>query len=510
MAALEQMPAQRRGQTMDVGAVTSAPRIKVSTCKRGSGSQAAKRPGLELTLPEDILYLIHALMPMKGAARAACVSWGFLHSWESYPDLIFDIETLGISEDAREIDEITRDFISRVDHIMQNHSGIGVKTFRLRTYPCDNVHPSYVDRWLQVAITPGIREFELQMPWNNKIRYNFPCSLLSTERGNLMQSFSLHECAFHPALEVGCLSSLTSMHLSTVHITGEELCSFLSKSLALELLDLYNCSDIVRLKIPSVLLQLNFLCVRECVMLELIESNAPNLSQFDYSGRPIHISLGDPLQLRHITMSSMDSNMLYCASTKLPSIAPNLQTLLLTSNYEVVNTPMVLGKFIHLKYLDVSLIQPSLYPDYDFCSLVSFLDGSPALDTFILRVDQPAIRHESILEYSDWSTLHPRHLPQHSLDNLKKVMITGFCSAKSMIELTNHILGNAPSLESLTLDTSRGHERKIHKSTICLHMFEKELVEARRARIAIGRYVQMNVPSTVSLRLIEPCSKCLS
>lgn len=274
-------------------------------------------------------------MSMRDAACAASVSRGFLRSWRFYPNLIFNIETLGINGDSHNINEITSDFICRIDNIMLNHAGIGVKTFRLRTYPCDNVHPSNVDRWLQVAITPGIKEFELRMSMENKIKYNFPCSLLSTERGSSMQSFSLDECAFHHTVEVGSLSSLTSVHLRSVHITGEELCGFLSKTLALEQLNLFNCSEIVSLKIPSVLLQLNFLQVNGCDMLELIESNAPNLLQFNYRGRPIHISLGDPLQLRRIKMGSSESNMLCCARAKLPSIALNLQTLFLTSYYEV-------------------------------------------------------------------------------------------------------------------------------------------------------------------------------
>ena len=54
--------------------------------------------------------------------------------------------------------------------------------------------------------------------------------------------------------------------------------------------------------------------------------------------------------------------------------------------FQVVNTPMVLGKFTHLKYLEIVLIKPNQSPDYDFCSLVSFLDGAPSLETFILRV----------------------------------------------------------------------------------------------------------------------------
>ncbi|KAK3131155.1 hypothetical protein QOZ80_6BG0502730 [Eleusine coracana subsp. coracana] len=289
--------------------------------------------GSELVLPQDILCHIHALMPMKDAARAAGVSCGFRRSWESYPKLIFDIETL-----------------------------------------------------------------------------------------------------------------------------------------------------------------------------EVIESSAPNLSQLNYLGHPILISTLDPTQLRHVKLISFnESNMFYSASTKLPFIAPNLQTLFLASHNEMVNTPMVSGKFIHLKYLEIVLIKPSCTLDYDFCSLVSFLDGSPALETFVLRIEVPAIRHDSILECSDSTSLHPRRISGHCHENLKNVMITGFCSAKSMIELTNHILERTPSLNCITLDTSRGHDDKAGN---CSQMFEEDLMEAQRARLAIGRYLEQNVPSTVSLKLIEPCTMC--
>ena len=50
---------------------------------------------------------------------------------------------------------------------------------------------------------------------------------------------------------------------------------------------------------------------------------------------------------------------------------------------------MTIEKFNHLKYLELEIMLvelSSLYPDFDFHSLVSFLDASPALETFILRV----------------------------------------------------------------------------------------------------------------------------
>lgn len=36
--------------------------------------------------------------------------------------------------------------------------------------------------------------------------------------------------------------------------------------------------------------------------------------------------------------------------------------------------------------MEILLIKPSSSPDYDFCALDSFLHGSPALETFTLRV----------------------------------------------------------------------------------------------------------------------------
>jgi hypothetical protein len=51
---------------------------------------------------------------------------------------------------------------------------------------------------------------------------------------------------------------------------------------------------------------------------------------------------------------------------------------------------MVANKFLHLKYLDISLadddVDETAFGAYDYLSLVSFLDASPVLDTFILSV----------------------------------------------------------------------------------------------------------------------------
>jgi hypothetical protein len=55
---------------------------------------------------------------------------------------------------------------------------------------------------------------------------------------------------------------------------------------------------------------------------------------------------------------------------------------------QMVNTPMAAGaKFLHLKYLEVYL-DGDLSTGYDYLSLVSFLDASPVLETFMFSVSR--------------------------------------------------------------------------------------------------------------------------
>jgi hypothetical protein len=53
----------------------------------------------------------------------------------------------------------------------------------------------------------------------------------------------------------------------------------------------------------------------------------------------------------------------------------------------MISTPMFPRKFLHLKYLHISLFgDEAISPAYDYLSLVFFLDASPCLETFIFEV----------------------------------------------------------------------------------------------------------------------------
>ena len=182
-------------------------------------------------------------MPMRDAAQAACVSRAFLHSWRSHPNLDFSKTTLGLNKKPYGNDEIAIDFSSKVDHILRKHSAIGVKKLKIHMFKFCNAKDScHLNSWLQIAVTPGIEELTLALPW--KAKYNFSYSLLSNGCGDSIRYLHLVSCSFHPVSELGWLRSLTRLHLSHVSIKGGELWSLLSTSLALEQLEIIACCSV--------------------------------------------------------------------------------------------------------------------------------------------------------------------------------------------------------------------------------------------------------------------------
>lgn len=95
-------------------------------------------------------------------------------------------------------------------------------------------------------------------------------------------------------------------------------------------------SPIIFLKIPCMLQRLSCLSVVDCWMLEVIESKSSNLSSIcvNGNGENIKLSLGEALRMKDLRMSY--TNAIYYARAELPSIMPNLETLELGSENEVI------------------------------------------------------------------------------------------------------------------------------------------------------------------------------
>ncbi|KAL6637129.1 hypothetical protein ACP70R_024701 [Stipagrostis hirtigluma subsp. patula] len=484
------------------GSIAAVDKRKGSPCQQDGDDDflAAKSMRCSVPeLPEDIWRHIHSLMPLRDAARSACLSRAFLRSWKCHPTLSLNRTILGSNTNVRQ-----DNFSCIIEHILRNHSGTGIKTLELDLYGTfDACH--YLDNWLQIAVTPGIEELILTPCGRGKKKYLIPCSLFSDGVRKSIQYLNLSFCAFRPTAELGPLRKLTSLCLCSVHISGDELECFLCNSPALEQLDLSDCKEIICLKIPCELQQLRCLKVN-CWWLRAIESKAQNLSSFILRGHRhrVKLSLGETLQMKDLCMSR--KNLICYARAKLPSSMPNLESLSIGSSYERVNTPVLPTKFLFLKRLSITLVTDWTFsPSYDYLSLVSFLDASPSLETLLLDVAQECMKHESVFGGSS----HLRQLPEHRHSYLKCVKITGFSSAKSLVELTCYILKNAKSLECLTLNTLYGGRMcDSEDCDRCDPVSKGIYMEAPRAIAAIRTFIEHKVASTVKLTVVEPCRRC--
>ncbi|KAF8706962.1 hypothetical protein HU200_030487 [Digitaria exilis] len=477
------------------GLIASRAKRKGSPCQRDDGSQGADI--LEIhsgqSLPEDVLHHIHSPMPMQDAARAACAPRSFLNSWIYYPNLNFSNETLGLNENACQKDESARLFYSKVDHILERHSGIGVKKLKIQVHSDYSAKDSCcLNKWLPKAVTPGIEQLTLKLvPFGAK--YNFPRSVLLNGSGDSIQYLHLTNCSFRPTVTFGGLRSLTRLHLCIVRITGDELGSLLSHSLALEKLELKSCNLIVYLKVPHLLQRLDYLLVYSCARLKVIDNEAPNISNFTFGGNStVQLSLGETLQMKNLTMHRCGS-VLY-ARTELPSSMPNLEALTVHSQTEY-------SKFLRLRHLSTGFTKPS----YHYLSLASCFDAAPSLETFNLDVWQRHMKNVSI--FADPTDLRQMLELQHH--NLRMVRITGFSSAKSLIELTCHVLKSVTSFECMTSEAPYSVLRctdRDNKSGKCSPLERDILMEGHKAVMAIRRYIEPRVPFTVKLHVLEPCS----
>ncbi|XP_025801627.1 uncharacterized protein LOC112881147 [Panicum hallii] len=273
-------------------------------------------------------------------------------------------------------------------------------------------------------------------------------------------------------------------------ITGDELGHLLSDSFALEQLELSFCNNIKCLKVPRVLLRLSYLEVVFCSRLQVIESEAPNLSSCCF--RWIHhvrISLGPALHVKKLEISGSGA----FHHGQLPTIMPSLQTLTINSlSKKMTSTPSLHSKFHQLKYLNIRIPGETHGPVYDYFSLALFLDASPCLETLILRIHVPESHLKHGLFSGDPSNL--REMPRHGNEKLKRVQIDGFYPAKSLLELARHLLRSATSMGCLALGTN-----------YCSCKFgDKDF--GKCYLLAIGTYIEGKVPSTARLDVRWPCT----
>lgn len=456
------------------------------------GAKRLRHAGLYL--PEDMWRHIHSLMPLRDAARTACVSHAFSQSWRCHPNLTFNKSILGLNNNG-----CGMDFIRTINHVLKKHSGNNIKTLTLELDDFKSSWHCQLDSLLQIAMRPGIEEITLNFGFLADATYNFPCRLLSDGIRNSIRCLKLHGCVFRPTVQLDPFRSLAILRFFRVCITGHKLECLLANSLALEWLEVHACDELNSLKIPCQLQRLTYLSVYLCPRLYVIEIKARNLRVFNLDAQKvIKLSFGVSVKLKQLRISS--PYLASYARLKFLSNVPYLEHLNLRSYRQVASSLMLPGKFRHLKDFRLSLTGRGVSQAYDYFSLASLLDSCPSLRSIFLNVSHTCMRHQTILE--DPTRL--RQMPGQQHGNLKRVTIVGFCYAKSLVELACYIIEKSASLESLTLDIHG--TRFVSSCGIHTPMYEGKLMEAPRTLLAIRTYIQGKIPSTAKLNVLEPCS----
>jgi hypothetical protein len=329
----------------------------------GSSSPCSQQPHLQaaqnityVELPEDAWRLIYSSLPMRDAARAACVSRRFLRFWRCYPNLTFNQETVAAKRQPlpRGGEEDRGKYLfSKARQVLEAHSGVGATTLRLNLSTCreEDIDAPRLDGWLRAfATSASLREVALLLPESCARReYTFPYPLLLTPSSRV-ESLYLASCGFHPARQQHAPptssfggSLLSRVCLRRVGTTGEELALFLSSCPALARLDLCDCDAVTSIEIPRVLRRLRTVRVQRCRALRAVRSDAPGLSSFHYEGwRPLSaFSLGDALETTELDVyATRMADVVQYAGARFPSVAPNLETLVLSSVHEVLYVAM--------------------------------------------------------------------------------------------------------------------------------------------------------------------------
>ncbi|KAL5661157.1 hypothetical protein ACJX0J_028282, partial [Zea mays] len=375
---------------MEDGSIASSYKEKRS-CQHNDDSKGEQEKPF---LSEGVWSHIHSFMHIRDAGRAACLSRSFLQSWRCHPYLIFTDETLGCKKNTSQENEIASNFYSRVDNILNNHSGIGMKALKIHVPIGYTAKDSrYLNRWLQIAITHGIEELELIFPFMAK--YKFPYSLLPMS-GDSIKCLELSCCSFCPTSKFGWLKNLTKLCLDGVFIEGDELERLVFSALALERLEIRYCDRIVCLKVPSMLQRLTYLEVYDCDKLRVLDIDAPNITCFNFGRHhtKTKLSIGGGVS-KIKELSACFDDAVYYVRVELPSMMANLETLTINSMVEM-NIPMLPSKYLHLKYLKISLAAYTFPSTFDYFSLASFFDACPSLEAFFLDTSRK-MKHVSII-----------------------------------------------------------------------------------------------------------------
>uniref|UniRef100_A0A0E0AG10 F-box domain-containing protein n=1 Tax=Oryza glumipatula TaxID=40148 RepID=A0A0E0AG10_9ORYZ len=378
-------------------------------------NRQGRRSGLQLNdLPIDVLGLIISRLPIGDAIRTGLISRQWKDLWRDHTMLTFSRATF---PSCRMLNQ--KNFIRRVDSILQQHSGVGVERmeikFLLRNAQWD------IDRWVKFAVASKTKELILDLsdltrffmlpvmvfhPYLDREGfYEFPCQLLDANNGGShLQCLQLTSMYLKPAADFTGFLNLKRLNLIGVNITDEGVKNLLCSPNVLEFLEISFCRMLTKIHAPHFLNRLKHLQVDCCPVLEKIEINC-DLATLDFTG------------------SSM-TPLIFATTSSLTNDSSVICRLFECSNFMLLN----IRKTDILDYAYLLEIAPFM----EKLELHMWIDGP----------HKPYSEEDGDL----------KSLPLHHHNHLKQVQITGFFGQKDQVELALHILCSSTVLKNMVIN----------------------------------------------------------
>lgn len=411
------------------------------------------RPVFKLEdLPEDVLCSILSKLPAKEAVRSSILSREWRSTWTACPRLSFngkhDVGKHGGEQHAQV-------FIDHVNAVLQKHRDRVIDQLEIK-FIFQTKLAYHLNNWIRFAISSQTKNLAFDLaPSSNFLKhgdhYRFPFQLFDKESVSSLQCLQISFVSFKPppAQFIG-FPNLRKLDLHLLTTTRQDLDTILCSCENLEWLSIVRCQLKDELKFGRPLSQLKYFRVKYCDITK-IDFNAAKLSTFMYRGECIPIALSHSLKLENAEVIFHGSTFQHGMAALLSGL-PGVQNLTLEFVFQRLETKWVLDNhrvFSQLRHVQIVLSMCEEDED-KIPYLVSLLRVAPFIQNLEVHLDGT---------YTLWFAKGgPSRFDipacEYKYRNLKNVRLTGFRAAKGQIEFLLHVVENAPSIDTLTVDTS--------------------------------------------------------
>lgn len=429
-------------------------------------------------LPEDILFQLISLLPLKEAVRTSVLSKSWKSIWTTHKDIVCEITNiLGLSNDeSRYLSPLIRPerrnkFIKRVDQIMQQRHSSGTQMNSvLIKYPLTREDENHITSWISNAVMMGVETIDLdftgcESDFGSEY-YTFPFSVLAAPgKECTVKYLRLSSCCFQPLSVSSSLASIVTVELENVDYTNEQLDVLLCNCLFLERMVLRSRQILGEFKLMSKSSRFKYLAFKDCSKLNTIELYAENLEIVEYTGKGVRFSFIHVPKLAEVYLSfyGESSRVEESARYALCQIAnsgnlPRLETLNIPL-YQGTMLPEEVSALSNIKYLVLNVSR--CYSDDELHWLGYILKAFPLLNKLILTDFIPS----SPKQLSDTSDTQ---LPKFIHENLRELEMNGYHGNRRQLQLVKYLVDNAVNLDLLVISALK----KVYKGSNNWHRAE--------------------------------------